>query len=82
MIVYNEFEYTLLPGFDKLTEEQQKQVRSEYERGYMSGSHLGIKIATGRGYETAKLAIENLQKAKPVAIEQPVPPSIFAGLID
>jgi hypothetical protein len=78
MIEPNVFDYTTLPGFEKLSDEQRKIIGEAYERGYLSAKHLGVKLATGRGYETAKLAIEQF-KAQ-TAAEQPVPPSIFEGL--
>ena len=79
MIEPNVFDYTTLPGFGKLTEEQQRMIQAEYQRGYMSATHLGVKLATGRGYETAKLALEQFNKAK-APKDQPTPPSIFEGL--
>jgi hypothetical protein len=79
MICHNEFDYSALQGFEKLNEEQKRIVQAEYERGYMSARHLGIKLATGRGYETAKLALEQQFRPKTLK-EQPVPPSIFEGL--
>jgi hypothetical protein len=80
MIYNNEFDYTTLSGFEKLTEEQQKTVQAEYERGYMSATHLGVKLATGRGYETAKLAVEQFTNKQKAPKDQPTPPSIFEGL--
>jgi hypothetical protein len=83
MFFGNEYEdsqnYINLPGFDKLTAEQQKRVHEEYTRGYNSSQHLGIKIAMGKGFQTAKCAFEECQKRTSVG-EQTVPPSIFAGL--
>ena len=72
-------DYAQLPGFDKLTEEQQKYVHSEYERGYNSSKHLGIKTAVGKGHSTAKRALEECQVETSVK-QQPTPPSIFTGL--
>lgn len=73
-------DYSKLPGFDDLNEEQQQHVREEYERGYRSVVNtLGIKMAVGRGHQTAKVALDEAQLQiflKP----QPVPPSIFEGL--
>jgi hypothetical protein len=79
MICNNEFDYNTLPGFEKLNEGQQRIIQAEYERGYMSARHLGVKLATGRGYETAKLALEQQFKPKDPK-QQPTPPSIFEGL--
>jgi len=72
-------DYSHLPGFDKLTEEQQKIVHTEYERGYNAGKHLGIKIAMGKGFQTVKLSLEHLEQEVAVKL-QPTPPSIFEGL--
>jgi hypothetical protein len=72
-------DYVQLPGFDKLTPEQQKYVHEEYERGYSKSKHLGIKVAMGKGFMTAKRALEEAQEETTVK-QQPTPPSIFAGL--
>ena len=72
-------DYVQLPGFDKLTEDQQKQVHLEYERGYNAAKHLGIKVAMGKGFQTAKVCLEHLEQEKAVKL-QPTPPSIFEGL--
>lgn len=72
-------DYSKLPGFDKLTEEQQKHVHEEFERGYNKAKHMGVKIALGKGHQTAKVALEQFQQTS-TKKEQPVPPSIFAGL--
>jgi hypothetical protein len=72
-------DYAQLPGFDKLTPEQQKYVHEEYERAYNKSKHLGIKVAMGKGCQTAKVALEQFQEEKKVK-QQPTPPSIFSGL--
>ena len=72
-------DYAQLPGFDKLTAEQQKRVHEEYERGYNAAKHLGIKVAMGKGHQTAKRILEQFQEETCVK-QQPTPPSIFAGL--
>jgi hypothetical protein len=72
-------DYSQLPGFDKLTEEQQKQVHAEYECGYNASKHLGQKVAMGKGFQTAKLTLEQLRQEIAVK-QQPTPPSIFEGL--
>jgi phage anti-repressor protein len=72
-------DYSQLSGFEKLTEEQQKQVHQEYERGYNTAKHMGIKIAMGKGHQTAKRALEKFQEEKAVK-QQPTPSSIFDGL--
>lgn len=73
-------DYAILPGFSKLNEEQQQQIHSEFERGYTTAKSLGLKVAMGKGHETARLALEELQKNPPKSKTQAVPPSIFAGL--
>lgn len=72
-------DYSQLPGFDSMTEEQQKYVHEEYERGYNKAKHMGIKIAIGKGHQTAKVALEKLQQEAAVK-KQSTPPSIFVGL--
>lgn len=72
-------DYAQLPGFGKLSAEQQKYVHEEYERGYNKSKHLGIKVAMGKGFQTAKLTLEQLQQEIAVK-QQPTPPSIFEGL--
>lgn len=72
-------DYAQLPGFDKLTPEQQNYVHEEYERGYNKAKHMGIKVAMGKGFMTAKRALEESQEETSVK-QQPTPPSIFAGL--
>ena len=79
VIGYNEsLDYKTLPGFDKLTVVQQQRVHEAFERGYLSGKHMGVKIALGKGHETARLALVEEQKSCEVFSD--VPPSIFAGL--
>jgi hypothetical protein len=73
-------DYTMLPAFNTLNEEQQKQVHDAFERGYLLTKHMGIKIALGTGHETAKYELEQILLRKPSFVEQSVPPSIFAGL--
>ena len=72
-------DYAQLPGFDVLTPEQQKYVHEEYERGYNKAKHMGLKVAMGKGFMTAKRALEEAQVETSVK-QQPTPPSIFAGL--
>lgn len=72
-------DFTLMPAFEKLTEEQQRIVNDTYGNAYRSAAHLGQQIALGKAYETAKAVVESLSKTKAVR-EQAVPPSIFAGL--
>ena len=71
--------YKNIPGFDTLTAEQQKHVHEEYERGYNAAKHMGIKVAMGKGFQTAKRALEECQ-LKACLKDQRVPPSIFEGL--
>ena len=54
-------------------------VHEEYESGYNKDKHLGIKIAMGKGHQTAKVALEQFLEEKTVK-QQVTPPSIFAGL--
>ena len=73
-------DYTTLPGFSNLGEEDKKYVKEEYERGYRSAvDFLGVKMAIGRGHETARVAIDWCQRSQ-VQTLQAVPPSIFEGL--
>jgi hypothetical protein len=72
-------DYVQLPGFDQLTEDQQKLVHTEYERGYNTAKHLGIKVAMGKGFQTAKISLEHVEQEIAVR-RQPTPPSIFEGL--
>jgi hypothetical protein len=72
-------DYAILPGFERLSEENQRRVHAAFEMGYNSAKHMGVKTAMGTGHETAKLELEELLKPVP-AVEQSVPPSIFAGL--
>jgi len=73
-------DYSKLPGFEKLTEEQRRHVHAEYERGYNSAKHMGLKVAMGKAHETAKRALGECLADGPALQEQPVPPSIFSGL--
>lgn len=72
-------DYSLLPSYGKLSEEQQKVVSGTYSNAYRSAVHLGQQIALGKAYETARAIVEQLAKETSV-VEQAVPPSIFAGL--
>ena len=73
-------DYSTLPGFEKLSEEQQKYVHEEFERGYLGAVHMGMKIALGKGHETAKIAMTEAIKLKAVVKSDPAPCSIFYGL--
>jgi len=75
------FNYELLPGFAELDGPKQQIVREAFEGAYSVSinNNLGMKIATGKAYETAKLALVEVQKPVPVK-EQAAPTSIFAGL--
>ena len=72
-------DFHILPGYEKLLGDQQQRVFDAYERGYNHANHMGVTIAVGTGFETAKLALAEELKS----IEHPsndVPPSIFIGL--
>ena len=74
-------DYTQLPGFEKLSADQQKRVHGAFDMGYMSAKHMGIKIALGTGHATAKAALEEELNSKTTTTSDvDVPPSIFAGL--
>lgn len=73
-------DYTLLPGFSKLGTSQKIKIHEAYERGYQSSKHMGIKIAVGTGFETAKETFASLVGTTNKIIAQQIPLSIFAGL--
>ena len=73
-------DFSTLPEYKKLTAEEQKLVYDTFSNAYHSSvHHLGQKIALGKAHENAKALIEQLTKTR-VVPEQPIPPSIFAGL--
>jgi cystathionine beta-lyase family protein involved in aluminum resistance len=69
----------MIPGYEKLSESQQQRVFDAFERGYNHSKHMGVNIAVGTGYETAKLALAEELKSIESKVEE-IPPSIFAGL--
>ena len=71
-------DYTLLPDYAKLNEDQRQHLKTVYSNAYQSSLNMGIKIAQGRAYETVRVAITEVLKEKPRT--QAVPPSIFASL--
>lgn len=73
-------DYTRLPGYERLSSKQQQRIHEAYEQAYHSVKHLGIKIATGRAHETAKLALSSELKSPTPVSEIPMIPSIFSGL--
>ena len=78
---YNEtLDFVSSPKFKALTTEQQKLVVSTYENAFRSSAHMGQNIAVGKAVKTAVALVEELSRQGPAIQEQPVPPSIFAGL--
>lgn len=73
-------DYTTLPKFHTLTAAQQMLVAETFDNAFHSSKHMGINIALGKAHENIKALIEHMAAQKPVITEQPVPPSIFAGL--
>jgi hypothetical protein len=70
-------DFTALPEYGRLKESQQAEVCKEYERAYRQYSHIGLKVAGGRAFETAVRAIAE-QIGKPPSEVMQSPPSIFA----
>ena len=74
-------DFSTLPEYKQLTAEQQKLVYDTFSNAYHSSvHHLGQKIALGKAHENAKALIEALHNKPRTIADQPVPPSIFAGL--
>jgi hypothetical protein len=72
-------DYTALQGFNSLDESKKKTVREAYEQAYRISAHLGNKIAAGKAFETAKLALVEAMKPVPPK-ESRISQSIFYGL--
>ena len=77
---YNEtLDFASQQKFKTLTTEQQSIVLATYENAFRSSVHMGHGIAVGKAVKNALALIEELSVQKSV-VEQPVPPSLFAGL--
>lgn len=77
---YNEtLDFVSSANFKNLTMEEQKLVIATYENAYRSSVHMGQGIAVGKAVKNAVELIEQLNRVR-VLPEQPVPPSLFAGL--
>lgn len=72
-------DFTQLPGYERLTDDQKQKLRDVYTSAYNEAYHLGQKVALGKAHEDARLAFAEALKPVPT-LKEVLPRSIFYGL--